>query len=119
MTTASDGTSQAADFDVIVVGSGAGGMTAALTATQRGLRTLVVEKAARFGGSSARSGGGLWLPNNHVVARAGVPDDAERARTYLAHVVGDAVSPERREAFLAGGPKMLAELLPQTPLRMH
>ena len=119
MTTASDGASQATDFDVIVVGSGAAGMTAALTATQRGLRTLVVEKAARFGGSSARSGGGLWLPNNHVVARAGVPDDAERARTYLAHVVGVAVSPERQEAFLAAGPEMLAELLPQTPLRMH
>ncbi|GAA4614827.1 3-oxosteroid 1-dehydrogenase [Saccharopolyspora hordei] len=106
-------------FDVVVVGSGAAGMAAALTAALHGLDTVVVEKAAKFGGSTARSGGGVWIPNNHVLAAAGIPDTPEAARDYLAHIVGDDVSPERQEAFLDAGPRMLAELLPRTPLRMR
>ncbi|MDA3628415.1 3-oxosteroid 1-dehydrogenase [Saccharopolyspora oryzae] len=106
-------------FDVVVVGSGAAGMAAALTAALHGLDAVVVEKAAKFGGSTARSGGGVWIPNNHVLADAGITDTPEAARSYLAHIVGDAVSAERQEAFLDAGPRMLAELLPRTPLRMH
>ncbi|MGW1682689.1 3-oxosteroid 1-dehydrogenase [Saccharopolyspora sp. NPDC002376] len=106
-------------FDVVVVGSGAAGMAAALTAALHGLDAVVVEKAAKFGGSTARSGGGVWIPNNHVLAAAGITDTPEAARSYLAHIVGDAVSAERQEAFLDAGPRMLAELLPRTPLRMH
>src|ERR671925_485757 len=78
-------------FDVVVVGSGAAGMTAALTAADRGLSALVVEKGSHFGGSTARSGGGVWVPNNEVLRRAGVPDSPELARTYLEHLVGDQV----------------------------
>ena len=63
-----------AEYDVVVVGCGAAGMTGALTAAKRGLRTLVVEKAAVFGGSAARSGAGIWIPCNEVVMAAGVPD---------------------------------------------
>ncbi|MDA3648898.1 3-oxosteroid 1-dehydrogenase [Saccharopolyspora indica] len=106
-------------FDVVVVGSGAAGMAAALTAALHGLDAVVVDKAAKFGGSTARSGGGVWIPNNHVLARAGITDTPEAARSYLAHIVGDAVSAERQEAFLDAGPRMLAELLPRTPLRMR
>ncbi|KOV86761.1 3-ketosteroid-delta-1-dehydrogenase [Nocardia sp. NRRL S-836] len=105
-------------YDVIVVGSGAAGMTAALCTAQHGLRTLVVEKAAHFGGSTARSGGGVWVPNNPVLAAAGVQDTPEDAATYLAHIAGD-VPAELREAFLDAGPAMLAFVCARTPLRFR
>jgi len=100
-----------------VVGSGAAGMTAALLAAHRGCRTVVIEKAEVFGGSTARSGGGLWLPGNAVLRRAGVRDTGEAARTYLAAVVGKEVSPARQRAFLEHGPQMLAFVQANTPLR--
>jgi 3-oxosteroid 1-dehydrogenase len=105
-------------YDVIVVGSGAAGMTAALCTAQHGLRTLVVEKAEHFGGSTARSGGGIWVPNNHVVAAAGRPDSPEQASSYLEHIAGD-VPAELREAFLDAGPAMLAFVVAHTPLRFR
>src|SRR6516162_6126378 len=81
-------------------------MTAALAAAHRGLRVGVIEKTGRFGGSTARSGGGLWLPGNEVLRRAGVTDTPEQARAYLAHVA-DGVPAARREALLEHGPAML------------
>src|ERR1041384_6648892 len=105
-------------YDVIVVGSGAAGMTTALCTAHRGLRTLVVEKAARFGGSTARSGGGIWVPNNSVLAEAGVRDTPEDASAYLAHIAGD-VPAELREAFLDAGPAMLGFVCAHTPLRFR
>src|SRR5690348_7302432 len=89
------------EYDVVVVGSGAAGMTAALTAAKRGLRVVVVEKAPTFGGSAARSGAGIWAPNNEVILAAGVPDTPELAATYLAKVVGADVPTDRQAAFLA------------------
>ena len=103
-------------FDVVVVGSGAAGMTAALLAAQRGCRTVVIEKAEVFGGSTARSGGGLWLPGNAVLSRAGVRDTDEAARTYLAQVAGKDVPEARQRAFLEHGPAMLAFVQANTPL---
>jgi 3-oxosteroid 1-dehydrogenase len=103
-------------FDVVVVGSGAAGMTAALTAAHRGLAVLVVEKAGRFGGSTARSGGGVWVPNNEVLRRAGVPDTPELAADYLAHLLGDTVPEARRRAVLEHGPAMLELVRAHTPL---
>ena len=104
-------------FDVVVVGSGAAGMTAALTAAHHGLSVVVVEKADTFGGSTARSGGGLWIPGNEVLRKAGVCDSAEEAATYLAHVVGPDVPAGRQRAFLEHGPAMLSFVLTHSPVR--
>jgi 3-oxosteroid 1-dehydrogenase len=106
-------------YDVVVVGSGAAGMTAALTAAHRGLRTVLIEKAPTFGGSTARSGGGVWIPNNDVLLGAGVPDTPEQARAYLTHITGDIVDDAMRTAFLEHGPAMLRFVLDHTPLRMR
>src|SRR3954466_14375176 len=107
------------EYDVVVVGSGAAGMTAALTAQRQGLRAVVVEKARHYGGSTARSGGGVWIPNNEGLQRDGVQDTAEAARTYLHSIVGDVVPAERIDAYLDRGPEALSFLLANSPLRMQ
>ncbi|MCX5588666.1 3-oxosteroid 1-dehydrogenase [Streptomyces erythrochromogenes] len=104
------------EYDVVVVGSGAAGMTAALTAAKRGLSVLVIEKAPTFGGSAARSGAGIWLPNNSVILAAGVPDTPQKAATYLSAVVGPEVPADRQAAFLANGPRMLDFVMANSPL---
>jgi 3-oxosteroid 1-dehydrogenase len=108
----------ALEFDVVVVGSGAAGMVAALTAAHQGLSAVVVEKAAHFGGSTARSGGGVWIPNNEILKRGGVTDTKEAARTYLRSIVGDIVPPEKIDAYLEHSPEMLSFVLAHTPLKM-
>ncbi|WP_236788413.1 3-oxosteroid 1-dehydrogenase [Amycolatopsis sp. GM8] len=105
------------DFDVVVVGSGAAGMTAALAAAKRGLRVVVLEKGAKFGGSTARSGGGVWIPNNEALPDHG--DTPEAARAYLEAIVGDVVPAELREAFLQHGPEVVALIQRETPLRFQ
>jgi 3-oxosteroid 1-dehydrogenase len=107
-----------AQFDIIVVGSGAAGMTAALTAAHRGATVVVLEKTGAFGGSTARSGGGIWAPGNAVLRRAGVADTPEDARAYLASVAGDDVPAELRNALLEHCPAMLDLVLAMTPLRL-
>jgi 3-oxosteroid 1-dehydrogenase len=111
-------TTEPAEFDVVVAGSGAAGMTAALTAADLGLSVVVIEKAAAYGGSTARSGGGIWVPGNAVLRAAGVTDTPARARAYLAHVAGADVPASSREAFLEHGPAMLDLVLARTPLRL-
>jgi 3-oxosteroid 1-dehydrogenase len=108
----------AQEYDVVVVGSGAAGMVAALTTAHRGLSTVVIEKAPHFGGSTARSGGGVWIPNNEILERDGVKDTPEAARTYLHGIIGDVVEPERIDTYLKRGPEMLAFVLKHTPLKM-
>ncbi|GAA2304385.1 3-oxosteroid 1-dehydrogenase [Nonomuraea roseoviolacea subsp. roseoviolacea] len=108
-----------AEYDVVVVGAGAAGMTAALTAAKRGLSVVVVEKAPVFGGSAARSGAGIWIPNNEVILAAGVPDTPAKAAAYLARVVGDTVPAARQQAFLANGPAMISFVLRNSPLRFR
>lgn len=118
-------TSYAADvpligtYDVVVVGSGAAGMTAALTAAARGLSCVVVEKAPTFGGSAARSGAGIWIPCNEVILAAGVPDTPAKAAAYLAAVVGADVPLVRQQAFLANGPAMISSVMANSPLRFR
>ncbi|MCW7945932.1 3-ketosteroid-delta-1-dehydrogenase [Streptomyces hygroscopicus] len=106
-------------YDVVVTGSGAAGMTAALTSAHQGLSCVVVEKAATFGGSAARSGAGIWIPNNSVILAAGVPDTPAKAAAYLAAVVGPDVSAERQQAFLDRGPDMISFVMAHSPLRFR
>jgi 3-oxosteroid 1-dehydrogenase len=106
-------------FDVVVVGAGAAGMTAALRAAKRGLGVVVVEKAPTFGGSAARSGAGIWIPNNEVILAAGVPDTPAKASTYLAAVVHGDVPADKQQAFLGNGPAMISFVLRNSPLRFR
>src|SRR4051812_12292199 len=102
--------------DFVSVGSGGGGMVAALAATEAGLSALVLEKQALIGGSTCMSGGIAWVPNNPVMVADGVPDSHEDALAHFEAVVGD-VGPcsslERREAFLTAGPEMVTFLQQQ------
>ncbi|MDF1793883.1 MAG: FAD-dependent oxidoreductase [Thalassobaculaceae bacterium] len=93
--------------DVLVVGSGAGGLSVAVTAAHRGLDVLVVEKEPVYGGTTARSGGWLWIPCNGPSAREGIQDSIKAARTYLQHEAGNHFDPARVDAFLENGPKMV------------
>ena len=71
------------DFDLVVVGSGAGALLGAIRAADLGLKPLVIEKTALVGGTSATSGGGIWIPCNDDMARAGVKDSVEQAYACL------------------------------------
>ncbi|WP_254871567.1 FAD-dependent oxidoreductase [Pseudooceanicola sp. HF7] len=95
------------NIDLIVIGSGAAGLSAAVTAAASGLRVTLLEKADVLGGTTAWSGGWIWAPGNPVVKRAGVKDRPEDARLYLQAVMGNRFDPERIDAFLAGAPAMI------------
>ncbi|MGB0219478.1 MAG: FAD-dependent oxidoreductase [Sinimarinibacterium flocculans] len=99
-----------AEYDVVVVGSGGGGMTAALVAHGHGLKSVVVEKSDKYGGTSAVSGGGIWIPCNDDIARTGGSDSYEEALTYLKHVTGGEVPQARIEAYLQNAPEMVRYL---------
>lgn len=91
--------------DVLVIGSGAAGLATAVCAAHRGLKVLVVEKEPVYGGTTARSGGWMWIPGNGPAMRAGVDDNAEKARTYLKHELGEHYDARRVDTFLEAGPK--------------
>ena len=97
------------EYDVVVVGSGGGAMTGAFLAQRAGLSTVVVEKTALVGGTSAYSGGACWLPGSQVQRRAGIDDSTEGARAYLDAVL-DEPDQDRVEAFLTHSPELVAEL---------
>jgi 3-oxosteroid 1-dehydrogenase len=109
-------TAEEPEFDFVVVGSGAAGMTAALTAALAGVRTVILEKTEYYGGSTARSGGGVWLPGNAVLRRAGRADSRTAASQYLAFVAGEGTPVSLRDALLEHGPAMLDLVLAHTPL---
>ena len=109
---AGEGTMPDFDYqtDVLIVGSGGAALVGALVVKEHGFEPLVVEKTAFVGGTTAWSGGGLWIPNNPVSRRAGLRDSFEEALRYMNEVIGDvgpASSPERRRAFLEYGPQMV------------
>ncbi|MBO3103454.1 FAD-binding protein [Cellulomonas fengjieae] len=92
-------------YDVVVVGTGGAGFAAAMGAADEGLRVLMLESTDKWGGSTAMSGGGMWLPNSPLMQRDGIGDSREEALAYLEATVGDdyrATSRERKEAFVDG-----------------
>lgn len=105
------------EVDVLVVGSGAGGLASAVAAAHRGLKVIVAEKEAVFGGTTARSGGWSWIPNNGPAKRAGIQDSVEKARTYLKHETGDHYDSAKIEAFLEAGPKAVEFFETKTSLQ--
>lgn len=103
--------------DLLVVGSGTG-MAAALAAHEFGLSVLIVEKSSYVGGSTARSGGALWLPASPVLREAGANDTAERATAYLESAVAGSAPPQRSAGFLAHVSATVDMLRRMTPLRL-
>ena len=99
------------DCDVLVVGSGAGGLSAAVTAAYHGLKVIVVEKADVCGGATSWSGGWAWTPGNPLAKAAGVNEDKETFRTYLRHRLGEDYQADKVDAFLEAVPHMVG-LLP-------
>lgn len=97
-------------YDVIVVGSGAGAMTSALFAAEQNLSVLVVEKSDKFGGTSAISGGGIWIPNNHYFSAKGGRDSFELALQYLKAATGEHGDEKRLRAYLKHAPQMIEAL---------
>src|SRR3954452_12951241 len=97
------------EYDVVVVGSGGGALTGAFLAQKAGLSTVVVEKTALLGGTSAYSGGACWLPGSQVQQRAGIADSTEGARAYLGAILEGADN-DKVEAFLATAPRLVARL---------
>lgn len=108
-----------ATCDALVVGSGAGGLAAAVTARKLGLDVVVAEKESHYGGTTARSGGWLWIPCSPPARRAGVDDSPERARTYLQHEAGNHFDRDRVDAFLRAGPEMVAFFEQETSVRFE
>ena len=103
-------------YDYVVVGSGGGSMCAGLVMRKAGKSVLIIEKTPLIGGTTAKSGGVMWIPNNRFMKRDGVEDSFDKAATYLDNVVGDhddtpGATRERRHAYLREAPEMLEFLI--------
>lgn len=105
-------------FDFVCVGSGAAGMSAALRAHHLGLKPLILEASAQYGGSTAISGGVVWVPTNNQLAQKGIRDSKEEARSYLNAITAGKVSPARIEAYLDHAPRMQAWFEANTHLKL-
>ena len=95
------------DCDLLVVGSGAGGLSVAVTAAVLGMKVIIAEKDAEYGGTTAWSGGWLWIPRNPLAVAAGMVEPLEAPLAYLRHELGDRFDEARARTFLEQGPRML------------
>ncbi|TGD60936.1 FAD-dependent oxidoreductase [Tabrizicola sp. WMC-M-20] len=107
------------ECDLLIVGSGAAGLCAALTAAHHGLKVIVAEKAPVLGGTTAWSGGWIWAPGNQVCARAGTTDSPKAAETYLRAALGDHYDPALVDTFLAQAPQMVGFLETHTAVQFE
>jgi succinate dehydrogenase/fumarate reductase flavoprotein subunit len=105
--------------DVVVVGAGAGGMTAAAVAAAEGLKVLLIEKTEFVGGTTAWSGGMVWIPVNAGMKQAGLPDSPSDAADYLASTVPEIENADLRDTYLARGPEAVAYLEANTEVRLQ
>lgn len=105
------------NVDLVVVGSGAAGLSAAVTAAYQGLKVVVVEKADCLGGATAWSGGWMWAPLNPLARAAGIHEDVETVRTYLRHELGERFDASKIDAFLAASPAMVEFFHEKTALQ--
>src|SRR6516164_11409452 len=105
------------ECDVLVIGSGASGMSAAVSAAAHGLKVLIAEKEAKFGGTTARSGGWLWIPGTSLAKAWGIVEDKEQALTYLRHEAGNSFDAARVDAFLDNGPEAVDFFTAKTAVR--
>ena len=117
--TASVSTDTTETFDVVVVGAGAAGLSAALTAATQGLKTVLIEKSPYWGGSTSRSGGGVWIPNNSVLRRDGVDDTVAKAREYVHAIIGEHAAADKIDAYIDRGPEALDYLMAHSPLELE
>ncbi|MDW9788510.1 FAD-dependent oxidoreductase [Sinorhizobium meliloti] len=105
------------EVDVLVIGAGAGGLSAALFASIRGMKTLLCEKTSQIGGTTASSGGIVWAPCNMHARNAGVEDSPDRVREYLAGELGEYFDAELADAFIEGAPKAIETLERQSDVK--
>jgi 3-oxosteroid 1-dehydrogenase len=105
--------------DILVVGSGGGAMAAAVCAHDRGASTLLIEKDESYGGSTAMSGGALWIPNNHLMEAAGVKDTPEESLTYLEHTTRGDVPEDKLQAYVRYAPEMVEYLCEHSSLELQ
>jgi len=105
------------EVDVLVIGSGAGGMTAAIAAADAHVKVLIVEKSSEYGGTSATSGGGIWIPNSPIGKQAGLQDSEDEAFAYLRPQSAPNVPDELIRAYVRRAPEMLAWLHERTQVR--
>jgi succinate dehydrogenase/fumarate reductase flavoprotein subunit len=105
------------ECDALVVGSGAAGLSAAVTAGHHGLKVLIAEKEPRFGGTTARSGGWLWIPGTSLAKAWGIVESDDQARNYLRHEAGNSFDAARVDAFLAAGPEAVDFFTTKTAVR--
>lgn len=106
-------------YDVVVLGSGAAGFTAALTAAAEGASVALLEKGHGFGGTTAMSGAVVWVPANPIAARHGISDTPEDALAYLESLSHGLIDPALAETLISTGPEMLEYLEAHSPLRMR
>ncbi len=109
-----------ATYDVVVVGSGAAGLTAAVTASLRGAEKVIVfEKGDLIGGTTAWSGGQVWIPNNPHMPEVGIEDSREKALTYIMSLSRDMLDESLIESYVDAGPAMVTFLEKHTPVQFY
>jgi 3-oxosteroid 1-dehydrogenase len=110
---------EATEFDVVVLGSGAAGLTAAVTAAEHGASVAVLEKGELLGGTSAWSGGQVWIPNNPHMPEVGAQDSPEDALTYMMSLSHGLIDETLAKAYIAAAPEMVSFLEARTPVQFY